>query len=170
VSWSDAVEFCRKLSALPEERRAGREYRLPTEAEWEYACRAGSTTKWSFGDDEAQLGDYGWFNGNSGFHTHPVGQKKPNAWGLFDMHGNVWEWCSDGYEDYGSSAVTDPQGPSGASARVYRGGSWSLTARYSRSAFRNWNAPSSRSLNLGFRLALSPSGAQPQPPEAAAGK
>ena len=102
VSWNDAVEFCRKLSALPAEKSSGYEYRLPTEAEWEYACRAGTTTKYSFGDSESELGDYAWYGlverlmeiaderGNSGEKSHPVGGKKPNAWGLFDMHGNVF--------------------------------------------------------------------------------
>jgi formylglycine-generating enzyme required for sulfatase activity len=170
VSWEDAVKFCKKLSALAEERVAGREYRLPTEAEWEHACRAGSTTKYCFGDGESQLRDYGWFDGNSGSQTHPVGQKKANAWGLFDMHGNVWEWCSDWHGDYGKNVVTDPQGPSGGSGRVVRGGCWVSTAGYCRSADRGGYDPSYRINYLGFRLALSPSGAQPLPPEAAAGK
>lgn len=167
VSWDDAVEFCRKLSALPEERKARRVYRLPTEAEWEYACRAGTDTKYSFGDDESKLGEYGWFEGNSDKETHPVGKKKPNAWGLFDMHGNVWEWCSDWYGEYPNRAVTDPQGPSIASDRVPRGGSWSTPARNCRSATRSRLSPSYRDDNLGFRLALSSSGVQPGPPEAA---
>jgi formylglycine-generating enzyme required for sulfatase activity len=170
VSWDDAVEFCRRLSALPDEHKAGRVYRLPTEAEWEYACRAGSTTRYCFGDDESRLGDYGWFDGNSGDQTHPVGRKKANAWGLFDMHGNVWEWCSDRYADYGRGDVTDPQGPSGASVRVFRGGSWLYPAWSCRSAYRDGHAPSRRLFDLGFRLALSPSGAKPVPPEAATGK
>jgi formylglycine-generating enzyme required for sulfatase activity len=92
VSWQDVTKFCRWLSDLPEERAADRVYRLPTEAEWEYACRAGSTTAYSFGDDPQQLGDHGWFGSNSGSETHPVGQKQPNAWGLYDMHGNVNDW------------------------------------------------------------------------------
>jgi formylglycine-generating enzyme required for sulfatase activity len=168
VGWDDANEFCRRLSALPEEKQAGRVYRLPTEAEWEYACRAGTTTKWSFGDDESRLGDYAWFDGNSGNGTHPVGKKKPNAWGLFDMHGNVTEWCNDWLGDYAKGAVTDPQGPSQGSHRVYRGGSWLYTAGDCRSAFR-WIVPSLRIGILGFRLALSPSGAEREPPEGAAG-
>jgi eukaryotic-like serine/threonine-protein kinase len=113
VSWQDAMTFCERLSALPAERSAGRVYRLPTEAEWEYACRAGSTTIYSFGDSEGSLGDYAWYDSNSGSKTHPVGQKRPNAWGLYDMHGNVWEWCSDWYDGsyYASSPVDDPTGP-----------------------------------------------------------
>ena len=89
VLWKDAVEFCKKLSELPEEKKAGRVYRLPTEAEWEYACRAGSMTAYSFGEDSKSLGDYAWFVDNSGKQTHPVGEKKANAWGLYDMHGNI---------------------------------------------------------------------------------
>jgi formylglycine-generating enzyme required for sulfatase activity len=154
VSWEDAVEFCRKLSALPAEKTAGRVYRLPTEAEWEYACRSGKTTKYGFGDSESELENFAWFDNNSGQTTHPVGQKKPNAWGLHDMHGNLYEWCSDWYGDYPRGAVTDPTGPSGGSLRVYRGGSWRGEAADCRSARRLGIAPSYRG-NLGFRLALS---------------
>ena len=177
VSSDDAVEFCKRLSELPEEKKAGRVYRLPTEAEWEYACRAGSTSKYSFGDDEGQLGDYAWFSGNSNQKSNPVGQKKPNAWGLYDMHGNVFEWCADWYDDYPKQAVTDPVGPAEGvvpvnrvvheysqdvlfqvvthETRVNRGGS---EAASSRSAGRNCNAPRVRSPNRGFRVALSSSG------------
>jgi formylglycine-generating enzyme required for sulfatase activity len=95
VSWEDAIEFCRRLSSLPAERAARRTYRLPTEAEWAYACRAGTTTRWYSGDDEAGLLDCAWYYGNADGTTHPVGLKRPNAWGLYDMHGNVWQWCSD---------------------------------------------------------------------------
>ena len=160
VSWNDAVEFCRKLSVLPEEQKAGRVYRLPTEAEWEYACRAGSTTAFSFGDDEELLGDFGWFNRNSGSQTHPVGQKKPNAWGLYDMHGNVWEWCSDWYGDYPNGKVLDPHGPSSGSYRVARGGSWRFHAWDCKSARRIRFNPSHDDKEWGFRLALSPSGGE----------
>ena len=146
--------------------RSGRVYRLPTEAEWEYACRAGTTTKWSFGDDESGLGDYAWLGGNSGSQTHAVGKKKPNAWGLFDMHGNVWEWCSDLYGDYAKGVVTDPQGPSRGYYRVPRGGGWDFSTGDCRSADRKMIVPSNRYDDQGFRLALSPSGAEREPPEA----
>ena len=159
VSWEEEVAFCRALSALPAERRAGRVYRLPTEAEWEYACRAGTTTAYSFGDDESLLGDFAWFNDNSWSQTHPVGQKQPNGWGLYDMHGNVWEWCSDWSGDYGAVAATDPQGPAQGSRRVLRGGCWNSTAGYCPSAHRHLYDPSIPSVFHGFRLALSPSGA-----------
>ena len=152
VSWADAVEFCGKLSAMPAEKTAGHVYRLPTEAEWEYACRSGTTTAYGFGDDASRLGDYGWFDGNSDSSTHPVGEKKPNAWGLYDMHGNVWEWCQDWYGDYPSGSTTDPTGPSSGSFRVDRGGSWCSSAGYCRSAYRYRNAPESRGNFLGFRV------------------
>ena len=156
VSWEDAVEFCRKLSALPEEKAAGRVYRLPTEAEWGYACRAGTTTKYSFGDEESQLSDYAWYRENSDRRTHPVGQKKPNAWGLYDMHGNVWEWCQDRYGEYPSGSVTNPTGPSEGSIRVYRGGGWFDFARYCQSGIRIRSNPRNRYRNFGFRVAQVP--------------
>jgi formylglycine-generating enzyme required for sulfatase activity len=158
VTWDDAVEFCRRLSALPAEKAAGNVYRLPTEAEWEYACRAGTTTMYSFGDDESDLCDYGWSRENSDGKTHPVGSKLPNAWGLYDMHGNVWEWCQDWLGDYPRGSVTDPSGATSGSSRVYRGGSWDYTAEICRSAYRNGNVPSYRYFNFGFRVSLSPSG------------
>lgn len=107
VSWNEAVEFCRRLSSLPKERAAGRVYRLPTEAEWEYACRAGTTTAYSYGDDPRQLSEFGWHEANSGGTTHPVGQLKPNLWGLYDMHGNVYEWCHDWTGAFPAGTVTD---------------------------------------------------------------
>ena len=111
VTWTEAAEFCRRLSELPPEKAAGNVYRLPTEAEWEYACRAGSTTEFSFGDDETGMEEFGWYNANSKRTTHPVGQKQPNPWGLHDMHGNVAEWCLDCYADYPGQPTTDPRGP-----------------------------------------------------------
>jgi formylglycine-generating enzyme required for sulfatase activity len=158
VSWEDAVEFCRKLSELPAEKAAGNVYRLPTEAEWAYACRAGTTTKFSFGDDDSELGDYAWYRENFDKKTHPFGSKLPNAWGLYDMHGNVIEWCQDWYGAYPSGAVTDPTGAASGSLRVFRGGSWFSTAGFCRSAYRYGGGPSSRNDYNGFRVSLSPSG------------
>ncbi|MDB4664591.1 SUMF1/EgtB/PvdO family nonheme iron enzyme, partial [bacterium] len=158
VSWEDAVEFCKKLSSLPGERSAGRVYRLPTEAEWEYACRAGTFSQYSFGNEAGSLGDYAWYKSNSGSQTHPVGEKRANLWGLYDMHGNVGEWCSDWYGVYPSSAVTDPAGASSSSARMNRGGSCRFTAEECRSAFREPNSPSVRFPFYGFRVACVPSG------------
>jgi formylglycine-generating enzyme required for sulfatase activity len=165
VSWEDVVEFCQKLSELPEEKKAGRVYRLPTEAEWEYACRAGSKTAYSFGESAQSLGDYAWFDGNANGQTHPVGEKKPNAWGLYDMHGNVWEWCSDWYCENLTGAVSDPTGPREGSHRVGRGGGWSTLAEFCRSAYRFRYCPSFRNADYGFRLALSSPGI-PESPEA----
>ena len=158
VSWEDAVDFCKKLSELPEEKKAGRVYCLPTEAEWVYACRAGSKSAYSFGETSKSLGDYAWFDRNSKGQTHPVGERKPNAWGLYDMHGNVWEWCSDRYGEYPKVAVSDPVGPREGSVRVLRGGSWCDVAASCRSAIRRRYVPSIRGNDLGFRLALSSSG------------
>lgn len=158
VSWSDAVEFCQRLSALPEEKKAGRVYRLPTEAEWEYACRAGSQTAYSFGSDEKSLVNFGWYDFNSKGITHAVGLKKANAWGLYDMHGNVFEWCADWYGVYPKGSATDPRGPEDGSIRVYRGGGWISDVVRCRSAFRSGDGPSYRYGYLGFRVALSSSG------------
>ena len=159
VSWKDAVEFCKKLSELPEEKAAGRVYRLPTEAQWEYACRAGSETAYSFGESSKSLADYDWFGEHIKGQTHPVGKKKPNAWGLYDMHGNVWEWCSDWYGEYPNGAVSDPVGPLKGSDRVNRGGSFGNIATLCRSASRSGFDPSSYYRDcIGFRVALSPSG------------
>jgi formylglycine-generating enzyme required for sulfatase activity len=154
VSWEDAVEFCKKLSELPEEKKAGRVYRLPTEAEWEYACRSGSKSAYSFGESSKSLGDYAWFDGNSNGQTHPAGENKANAWSLYDMHGNVWEWCSDWYGDYPNGAVSDPVGPPGGSLRVFRGSGWFIEAARCRSALRYGSAPDNRFNFIGFRVAL----------------
>ena len=152
VSWDDAAAFCRKLS-----QKSGRALRLPTEAEWEYACRAGSKTKYCFGDDDSKLGGYAWYNKNAWNvgeqYAHRVGQKKANTWGLYDMHGNVLEWCQDWYGAYPSSATTDPVGPPSGSYRAVRGGSWFNDARYCRSAVRSYYSPELRNAATGFRLA-----------------
>jgi len=148
VSWDDAQEFIRKLN----QKEGADNYRLPTEAEWEYACRAGSTTAYCFGDDESRLKEYAWYDKNSDSKTHPVGLLKPNAWGLYDMHGNVWEWCQDWYGDYPSDAATDPIGATVGSYRVLRGGSWSYFARYCRAAYRDAYSPGGRRNYYGFRL------------------
>jgi len=159
VSWEDAVMFCNRLSKLPEEKKAGRVYRLPTEAEWESACRAGTKTSFSFGESSMSLGDYAWYDENSNGQTHPVGEKTPNAWGLYDMQGNVWEWCSDWYGDYPKNSVTDPVGAKKGSHRVLRGGCWGSLAAHCRSAFRDAGYPLLRNYGLnGFRVALSSSG------------
>ena len=156
VSWEDAVEFCRKLSELSAEKSAGYVYRLPTEAEWEYACRAGTKTRYSFGDSDVELGENAWCSENSGATTHPVSLKKPNAWGLYDMHGNVFEWCQDWHADYPSAAVTDdPTGPASGSYRVIRGGGWYSSADYCRSAIRVRDFPSERNDDVGFRVVRS---------------
>ena len=163
VSWTECEEFCHRLTE--KERRSGVlpegwKYSLPTEAQWEYACRAGTTTAYSFGDSSSRLSDYAWLNGNSGDRTHPVGGKQANPWGFHDMHGNVREWCLDWYDSefYGSSeASVDPTGPSSGSYRVARGGGCYSGASYLRSADRDGDAPGRRNRYLGFRLAMVPS-------------
>jgi formylglycine-generating enzyme required for sulfatase activity len=151
VSWEDAQLFIQKLN----EKEGGHKYRLPTEAEWEHAARAGSKTEWFFGDDPAVLGQYAWFDKNSKETTHPVGEKKPNPWGLYDIYGNVSEWVADWKDDYQAGAVTDPTGPASGSGRVSRGGCWLYPAEDCRSADRLSGMPDSRYDTLGFRLAFS---------------
>ncbi|MBI83195.1 MAG: hypothetical protein CMJ81_08370 [Planctomycetaceae bacterium] len=149
VIWNDALDFCGKLSE-----QEGQEYRLPTEAEWEYACRAGTITAYSFGDDASRLGQYAWHSGNSDYTTHTGGEKLPNHWGLYDMHGNVWEWCQDRYAPYGSQQESmDPAGPEEGSFRVLRGGSFSYLPRNLRSADRFHDNPVFENTRYGFRLA-----------------
>ncbi len=178
VSWHDAREFCARLSQLK-----GEIYRLPSEAEWEYACRAGQPTAYCFGDDPSQLDEYGWYGNNSGdrpldadrlwqdtnqnanqYHaqinangnrTHPVGEKKPNAWGLYDMHGNVWEWCEDKWhENYEGAPADGSAWTSGSDSepRLLRGGSWSIFAINCRSAYRGRNDAVLRFIDFGFRV------------------
>jgi len=149
VSWNDAQAYIKWLN---EETKVN--YRLPTEAEWEYACRAGTDTKWYFGDDKKELDKYAWYNQNSENRTHPVATKEPNPWGLYDIHGNVWEWCLDDYVDNYENTPRDgsanEKGEEGS--KVLRGGSWNDNANYTRSAYRGGGFPSDRSSYLGFRL------------------
>jgi formylglycine-generating enzyme required for sulfatase activity len=151
VSWDDCQRFLAKLAE-----RTGRKFALPTEAQWEYACRAGTTTRWSFGDNDAVAGDHGWIAGNSGGGTYPVGGKKPNPWGLYDMYGNVWEWCADWYAKhaYPAGAVTDPTGPATGASRVLRGGGWGVDPDNARSACRNCAGPESGHNGTGFRCVM----------------
>jgi formylglycine-generating enzyme required for sulfatase activity len=156
INWFDAQEFCEKLSQL-----TGKNYRLPTEAEWEYACRAGTKTRFSFGDDKEQLGDYAWVDGNSNNTTHPVGEKRPNPWGIYDMHGNVWEWCADqNHESYarkpdnirenGSLAWRD-NNITNKSSIIRRGGSWCRDPLAYSSAYRGKSVADIRN-DIGFRV------------------
>ena len=183
VSWDDAVEFCRKLSEMPAEKAVGRLYLLPSEAQWEYACRAGSMGRYSFSPagktvtkeyEENFLRDYAWCSDNCGEMPHTVGAKKPNAWGLYDIHGNVWQWCQDWYDKdyYAKSPVDDPGGPSNGTDRVNRGGAFSNLARDCKSAHRNSGEPRDTLHQYGFRVSLvladkslaqPPAAAVPQP-------
>jgi formylglycine-generating enzyme required for sulfatase activity len=156
VSWEDAQGFLKRLAALDEEVKNGRQYRLPTEAEWEWSCRAGATTAYSFGYDPRPLGDYAWYAANSREQTHPVGRQRPNVFGLHDMHGNVWEWCLDWEGEYPSAPATDPLGPSHGSGRVSRGGSWVSSGQDCRAAVRHVNAPRHRRYYLGLRAVAVP--------------
>ncbi len=154
VSWNDVQNFIERLNG-----QARRQYRLPTEAEWEYAARSGGKRdKWAGTNSESELSDYGWYNKNSGSSTHPVGEKKANGLGLYDMSGNVWEWCGDWYDEnyYKNSPRDNPKGPNSGTYRVLRGGSWSYDPRYARAANRYGTNPENRVKLNGFRLALSP--------------
>jgi formylglycine-generating enzyme required for sulfatase activity len=155
VTWLEAIDFCRRLSALPEERKHNRTYRLPTEAEWEYACRAGTTTRYYFGDSRSQLADHAWYGSNAQKTTHPVGQKSPNAWGLFDMQGNVWEWCADWFEPqyYDKSVLENPLGPNRPTeARVMRGNCFLDADAICYSSRRGYSPPKTVSDCQGFRV------------------
>jgi formylglycine-generating enzyme required for sulfatase activity len=151
VNWKDVQEFIKRLNA----KEGGNAYRLPTEAEWEYAARAGSSTLYAFGNSEGSLKDYAWY-GNKGYHgdSHEVAQKKPNDWGFYDMHGNVWEWVQDWYDPkyYQNSPEQDPKGPDTGQYRVYRGGSWVSSAINLRASVRFSGLPATRSNDLGFRV------------------
>lgn len=151
VSWHECKNFIDELNQMG----IGK-FRLPTEAEWEYACRAGNQTPYYWGEHMAENGesDYAWANSRSMAMTQPVGQKKSNTWGLYDMSGNVWEWCSDWYAPYSSAKVTDPKGPENGKMKVFRGGSWYDFYESHRSANRHKHAPNKKYTAIGFRLVL----------------
>jgi len=154
VRWQDAVEFCARLTAMDQKNISGRVYRLPTEAEWEYACRAGTTSVYWFGDEIALLPEYAWFDDNSGNRSHTVGLKEPSPWGLYDMYGNVWEWCWDFGWTYAKTAVKDPAGPANGDTHVLRGGSWKGDYSRCRSAGRRGNLGRISPNSCGFRVVL----------------
>ena len=156
VTWADCQVF---LAALNASSVGGKDrFALPTEAQWEYACRAGTTARFSAGDDVGTLDQEGWYRANSGGQTHPVGEKRPNAWGLCDMHGNVWEWCADwlDWKYYSNSPAVDPMGPALPPWRIFRGGGWDSGAAFCRSASRLANQPDYRIHALGLRVSLVP--------------
>ena len=157
VSFFDASAYCAAITQR--ERQAGRlpagyEYRLPSEAEWEFACRAGTTNLFSFGDDPSVADQFAWTAENSEATTHPVGLKRPNPWGLYDMHGNVWEWCLDWFAPYPAAPLTNPAGPASSKFKVFRGGGWNQDIEYARAANRFMMSPSNGIHFVGFRLAL----------------
>lgn len=183
VSWNDAAEFCSRLSEkeemMPVYSRSGETvtllegngYRLPTEAEWEFACRAGTTTRFSTGDKDESMVKVAWLGANSGGRTHPTGDLEANPLGLFDMHGNVWEWCSDWYADdsyraFPGALAENPADTRQGTYRVHRGGDWYNVAADCRSAYRRANPPATRSHGMGFRVALVPTASRSSPPEA----
>ena len=147
ISWNDIQEFIEKLNKFEN----GITYRLPTESEWEYACRAGSDTKYA---NNKNIGELGWFNRNSKKKPHPAGEKETNDWGLYDMHGNVWEWCATPYNDYPKGDVIDPQDPENGYYKVFRGGSWDASTYVCRAANRLYKAPDFKRHDIGFRLVM----------------
>jgi formylglycine-generating enzyme required for sulfatase activity len=159
ITWFEAANYCAEMTKR--ERATGHlpadyEYRLPTEAEWEYACRAGTTNFYSFGNSTNQADQYAWTMENASGTSHPVGQKRPNAWGLYDMHGNVWEWCSDWFAPYPATALTNPVGPAKSAYKVFRGGGWNQAIEYARSRNRFMMSPTNGIHFVGFRIVLGP--------------
>jgi formylglycine-generating enzyme required for sulfatase activity len=165
VRWSDAVTFCNKRSALEGLQPCydlqtwkcnldANGYRLPTEAEWEFACRAGTATPYFFGDSPAKLGEYAWFDKNSAGHPRPVGQKQPNPWGLYDMAGNLWQWCNDFYkvDYYQESPRENPRGPDQGKNKVVRGGAWRFSAENCRSGYRYNESPGYADVCFGYDI------------------
>ena len=165
LRWSDALKFCNKRSEVEGLQSCydlktlkcnfdANGYRLPTEAEWEYACRAGTTTAYFFGDAPTRLGDYAWFDKNSGGHPRPIGQKQANPWGLYDMIGNVWEWCNDCYkvDYYQESPKQDPRGPNEGQNKVLRGGAWRFSAENCRSGYRYNESPGYSDVCFGYDI------------------
>ena len=164
ISWDKTQEFIHALNAAAGDSL----YRLPTEAEWEYSCRAGTNTRWSFGDDEDLTYDYAWVKQNSGSHPHPVGTKLPNPWGLYDMHGNIWEWCQDfyaGFDYFYQAPFIDPPGPAEGTHRVKRSGIFRVSPWNVRSAMRKFHLPDSR-VEIGARLVRRYTGTDDRPPVA----
>jgi len=158
LTWFEALAYCQELTRR--EQQAGHlppgyQYRLPSEAEWEFACQAGTTNLFSFGDTATEAGQYAWTMENSEGATHPVGQKRPNPWGLYDMHGNVWEWCSDWFAPYPATHLTNPLGPATSKFKVFRGGGWNQAIEFARSRNRFMMSPSNGIHFVGFRVALS---------------
>ena len=155
ITWDEASKFCEMLS-----KKTGKQVSLPTEAQWEYACRAGSKTAYSFGDDASKLGDYAWYCANTYkrgvIFSQAVGRKKPNAFGLYDMHGNVWEWCRDWYakNSYAKAKNVDPENTTETGSRVLRGGSWGYLPQVCRAAYRGWFTSGFRSHDVGFRVVV----------------
>ncbi|HLX63320.1 MAG TPA: formylglycine-generating enzyme family protein [Planctomycetota bacterium] len=159
ASWNDATQFCKKLNGILDDKT--REVRLPSEAQWEYTCRAGTQTRFYSGDLDSDLDAMGWFDSNSGGKMHPVGQKKPNAFGLYDMHGNVWQWCEDSYVDhYETNETTNPVNERGGH-RVTRGGSWNINTERCRASYRDDNSPFSMHTDLSFRVVVVPKSTTP---------
>jgi len=172
VSHMDAQAYCEAITRRERDARrlpVGLEYRLPTEAEWEYACRAGTTNRFSFGDDTTDAALYAWTDENSEASTHPIGLKRPNPWGLYDMHGNVWEWVHDWFAEYPAMALTNPAGPPTSKFKVFRGGGWNNEIQFARSGNRFMMSATNGIHFVGFRMALGPGRRLSQPGAAGEG-